>query len=82
MTNLILILGDQLTTDISALEGADPKRDRAAGTLMQTTGVNGAASHLPPHPSRWSRTPARSTHCTGISSTDTGLILRVIRAWA
>ncbi|WP_417502034.1 cryptochrome/photolyase family protein [Marinobacter sp.] len=27
MANLILILGDQLTTDISALEGADPKRD-------------------------------------------------------
>jgi len=28
MANLILILGDQLTTDISALDGADPGRDR------------------------------------------------------
>ncbi|BES72906.1 cryptochrome/photolyase family protein [Marinobacter nanhaiticus D15-8W] len=28
MRNLILILGDQLTTDISALKDADPKRDR------------------------------------------------------
>ncbi|MDX1553356.1 MAG: cryptochrome/photolyase family protein, partial [Marinobacter sp.] len=28
MPNLILILGDQLTTDISALEGADRERDR------------------------------------------------------
>lgn len=27
MANLILILGDQLTTDISTLEGADPQRD-------------------------------------------------------
>ena len=27
MANLILILGDQLTSDISALEGADPKAD-------------------------------------------------------
>ncbi|MDO6443000.1 cryptochrome/photolyase family protein [Marinobacter sp. 2_MG-2023] len=28
MPNLILILGDQLTTDISALDGADPAHDR------------------------------------------------------
>ncbi|MGO1461956.1 MAG: cryptochrome/photolyase family protein [Marinobacter sp.] len=28
MANLILVLGDQLTTDISALDGANPQTDK------------------------------------------------------